>query len=173
MTVRKITIHELEILSVELPVVTMRVRCSKGTYIRTLCHDMGEMLGTGAAMEHLLRTRVGQFDLATSIKLDDAEKIMKSQEPEKIASYILPVDSFFEDAPKAHVKEEGMRYLLNGNTLPRNLTDLPREMTAKNVRMYDQSGQFYALYRYDPAKDDLKNVKMFLPENKNAARAGS
>ena len=170
---RKITIHELEILSVELPVVTMRVRCSKGTYIRTLCHDMGEMLGTGAAMEHLLRTRVGQFDLATSIKLDDAEKIMKSQEPEKIASYILPVDSFFEDAPKAHVKEEGMRYLLNGNTLPRNLTDLPREMTAKNVRMYDQSGQFYALYRYDPAKDDLKNVKMFLPENKNAARAGS
>ena len=170
---REIRIDELRILEGKDTDWTLFVRCSKGTYIRTLCHDMGEMLGTGAAMEHLLRTRVGQFDLATSIKLDDAEKIMKSQEPEKIASYILPVDSFFEDAPKAHVKEEGMRYLLNGNTLPRNLTDLPREMTAKNVRMYDQSGQFYALYRYDPAKDDLKNVKMFLPKNKNAARAGS
>ena len=70
---REVTIHELEIQEVVLPLVTMRVRCSKGTYIRTLCQDIGEKLGTGAAMEHLLRTRVGQFDLDHAITLDEAE----------------------------------------------------------------------------------------------------
>ena len=78
---RTITIYELEITKIDLPLVTMRVRCSKGTYIRTLCHDLGQELGTGAAMEHLLRTRVGQFRLENAIRLDDAENIMKSDDP--------------------------------------------------------------------------------------------
>lgn len=159
---RKVTIHELEITSIDLPLVTMRVRCSKGTYIRTLCQDIGEKLGTGAAMEHLLRTRVGRFRLEDSIRLDDAEAIMKSGSPGRINDYILPVDSFFEQALRAEVKEDGMRYLLNGNTLKRKLTDLPRTTEAKEVRMYDGSGKFYALYRYDPVKDELRNVRMFL-----------
>ena len=55
-----------------------------------------------------------------------------------------------------------MRYLLNGNTLKRVLTDLPRTAKAADVRMYDQNGKFYALYRYDPVRDELKNVRMFL-----------
>ena len=159
---RKVTIHELEITSIELPLVTMRVRCSKGTYIRTLCQDMGERLGTGAAMAHLLRTRVGQFRLEDSIKLDDAEAIMKSSDPGRINDYILPADSFFEKTLQAKVRDEGLRYLLNGNTLKRELTDLPRTAKAGEVRMYDQSGKFYALYRYDPVRDELKNVRMFL-----------
>ena len=159
---RKVTIHELEITSIELPLVTMRVRCSKGTYIRTLCQDIGERLGTGAAMEHLLRTRVGQFRLEDSIKLDDAEAIMKSSDPGRINGCILPVDSFFDQALRAVVREEGMRYLLNGNTLKREFTDLPGTAEAKEVRMYDRSGKFYALYRYDPMKDELRNVRMFL-----------
>ena len=159
---RKVTIHELEITSIDLPLVTMRVRCSKGTYIRTLCQDIGEKLGTGAAMEHLLRTRVGRFRLEDSIRLDDAEAIMKSGSPGRINDYILSVDSFFEQALRAEVKEDGMRYLLNGNTLKRKLTDLPRTTEAKEVRMYDGSGKFYALYRYDPVKDELRNVRMFL-----------
>ena len=159
---RKITIFELEITSVELPLVTMRVRCSKGTYIRTLCHDIGRKLNTGAAMEHLLRTRVGQFRLENAIRLDDAEAIMKSDDPSRILEHILPVDSFFEDAPKAAVCEEGMKYLRNGNTVRRGLTDLSRETGAGFVRMYDGNGKFYALYRFDPSRDELKNVKMFL-----------
>ena len=161
-TARKITIHELEILSIDLPLVTMRVRCSKGTYIRTLCQDIGEKIGTGAAMEHLLRTRVGQFTLEKAIKLDDAEAIMKSDDPERIREYILPVDSFFALAPKAVVRDEGMHYLLNGNTLRRDLTDLPRSTEAGDVRMYDRDGKFYAVYRYEPEKDSLKSVRMFL-----------
>ena len=159
---RTITIYELEITKIDLPLVTMRVRCSKGTYIRTLCHDLGQELGTGAAMEHLLRTRVGQFRLENAIRLDDAENIMKSDDPARIEGYILPVDSFFEEAPKARVRAEGMKYLRNGNALMRSYTDLARETKAGDVRMYDEDGKFYALYRYDPARDELKNVRMFL-----------
>ena len=159
---RTITIYELEITKIDLPLVTMRVRCSKGTYIRTLCHDLGQELETGAAMEHLLRTRVGQFRLENAIRLDDAENIMKSDDPARIEGYILPVDSFFEEAPKARVRAEGMKYLRNGNALKRSYTDLARETKAGDVRMYDEDGKFYALYRYDPARDELKNVRMFL-----------
>ena len=159
---RKITIYDLEITSAELPLVMMRVRCSKGTYIRTLCHDMGLKLGTGAAMEHLLRTRVGRFRLENAIRLDDAEAIMKSDDPSRILDHILPVDSFFEEAPRAKVREEGMKYLRNGNTVKRSFTDLPGGMKNCYVRMYDENGKFYALYSLDPERDELKNVKMFL-----------
>ena len=158
---REVTIHELVITKVELPLVTMRVRCSKGTYIRTLCQDIGEKLGTGGAMESLLRTRVGSFTLDQSIRLDEAEEIMKSDEPDRIRDYIMPVDSFFGDAPRATVKQEGLKALLNGNTVKRSLTDLPRGKEKRDVRMYGPDGQFCALYSYDPVRDELKNVKMF------------
>ena len=158
---REVTIHELVITKVELPLVTMRVRCSKGTYIRTLCQDIGEKLGTGGTMESLLRTRVGSFTLDQSIRLDEAEEIMKSDEPDRIRDYIMPVDSFFGDAPRATVKQEGLKALLNGNTVKRSLTDLPRGKEKRDVRMYGPDGQFCALYSYDPVRDELRNVKMF------------
>ena len=60
---RPVTVHELEILGLQLPVVRMRVVCSKGTYIRTLCADIGEKLGCGGTMQSLRRTRVGSFSL--------------------------------------------------------------------------------------------------------------
>ena len=76
--------------------------------------------------------------------------------------YILPVDSFFDEAPRAHVREEGMRFLKNGNTIRRKMTDLPASAGSGYVRMYDCSEKFYALYEYDRGKDELRCVKMFL-----------
>lgn len=58
---RPVHFYEIEILEISLPLVSFRVTCSKGTYIRTLCHDIGEKLGCGAAMETLLRTKVGRI----------------------------------------------------------------------------------------------------------------
>ena len=159
---REITIHELEIQKIELPLVTFRVRCSKGTYIRTLCSDIGDRLGTGAAMEHLLRTRVGSFTLDKALTLDEAEAVMKSDAPERIREYILPVDGFFDEAPRVHVRDEAMRYLLNGNTVRRKMTDLAPGAQDGYVRMYDKNEKFYALYRYDRSSDEMKSVKMFL-----------
>ena len=73
----------------------------------------------------------------------------------------MPVDSFFGDAPRATVRQEALKALLNGNTVKRSLTDLPRGKKKCNVRMYDPEGQFCALYSYDPVRDELRNVKMF------------
>jgi tRNA pseudouridine55 synthase len=124
---RRITIYSLDVEKVELPLVTMRVRCSKGTYIRTLCEDLGKALGTGAAMQSLLRTRVGQFTLQEAWTLDELEHIAKT-EPEQLLPLIRPVDSFFVDLPAASCSPEALRLLKNGNTLT---TDEFRFLTAE------------------------------------------
>lgn len=113
---RRITIYGIEIENISLPLVTMRVRCSKGTYIRTLCEDMGAILGTGAAMQSLLRTRVGQFTLHEARTLDELERLAKT-EPERLAALIRPVDSFFADYPAAACAPEEEKLLKNGNAL--------------------------------------------------------
>ena len=113
---RRITIYSLRIEEVNLPLVRLRVRCSKGTYIRTLCEDLGNALGTGAAMQSLLRTRVGQFTLDEALTLDEVERIAKT-ESEKLPGLIQPVDSFFADLPAAECTDEALRLLKNGNVL--------------------------------------------------------
>ena len=124
---RRITIYSLDIEKIELPLVTLRVRCSKGTYIRTLCEDLGKALGTGAAMQSLLRTRVGQFTLQEARTLDELEHIAKT-EPEQLLPLIRPVDSFFVDLPAASCSPSALRLLKNGNTLT---TDEFRFLTAE------------------------------------------
>ena len=74
----------------------MTVTCSKGTYIRTLCHDIGEKLGCGGCMESLLRTRVSSFTLKDSLKLPEIEKL---QESGKIEQILMPVDAVFMQYP--------------------------------------------------------------------------
>lgn len=113
---RRITIYSLQIEEVNLPLVRLRVRCSKGTYIRTLCEDLGNALGVGAAMQSLLRTRVGQFTLDEALTLDEVERIAKT-ESEKLPGLIRPVDSFFADLPAAECTDEALRLLKNGNAL--------------------------------------------------------
>ena len=176
---RRITIYALDIEKVELPLVTMRVRCSKGTYIRTLCEDLGNALGTGAAMQSLIRTRVGQFTLEEARTLDELESLAKTK-PEELEPLIRPVDSFFADLPAAVCSPDALRLLKNGNVLTlqqiRFLTteedpqkkyrtadsdNNAREVFdtsslpginpgEKVVRMYDAAGSFYGLYRTRP-----------------------
>ena len=157
---RPVTIYELEIEEIAFPLVTMRIRCSKGTYIRTLCHDLGEFLGTGAAMEHLLRTRVGSFTLEEAVTLEEAETLMKT-DPGKMEQLIRPIDWFFGEAPSCRVHEEAMKLLDNGNCMKRRMTDLAVQKDGTLVRMYGADGHFRALYRYDGARDTLNNYKLF------------
>lgn len=157
---RRITISELEIVETKLPFVTLRVVCSKGTYIRTLCEDLGNALGVGGAMEHLLRTRVGIFDLEDALTLGEVQQIMDS-DPRQLNRHIIPVDSFFREAPAVHILSENMKYLRNGNALSAANTVeklLPKE---DRIRVYDEEGTFYALYRYVPGRKRALPVKMF------------
>ena len=75
---------DINIEKIELPRVTMTITCSKGTYIRTLCHDIGQKLGCGAAMESLIRTRVGRFKIEDAITLEQLEKFRDEDRLEEV-----------------------------------------------------------------------------------------
>lgn len=91
---RKVEIKEIRILEMALPRVRMEVSCSKGTYIRTLCHDIGEKLGCFGCMESLLRTKVSRFELESSLKLSE---IQKKREEGKLSEIITPLDAVFSN----------------------------------------------------------------------------
>ena len=163
---RKVQIHGIRILEMNLPHVRMEVDCSKGTYIRTLCHDIGEKLGCGGCMESLLRTRVSSFTLKDSLKLPEIEKL---QESGKIEQILMPVDAVFMQYPCVSILEEQEKILRNGNPFRvheiQNL--LPEgqnvdELKKDRIRVYDAGGQFCAIYEYREEKGMFFPVKMFL-----------
>ena len=171
---RRVTIYSLDIEKVEIPFVTMRVSCSKGTYIRTLCEDLGDALGTGAAMQSLLRTRVGTFTLREAVRLDEVERIARTK-PDDLAGLIRPVDSFFSDLPAAFCRADALRLLKNGNRLREDqlrfaLKDNSNQQSCKEmiIRMYDENGVFYGLYQRRKEQKSFEAYKMFLPEKMNS-----
>ncbi len=145
-----------------LPSFSIRVSCSKGTYIRTLCEDIGKKLGTVACMKSLVRTGVGRFDISEAIKLDEVEELVKV---EKIEDKLIQIDEIFDSYKKVFVKESAKKLLLNGN--PIVFSDISFEDKKNNhyvsdgeiVRVYDDSGIFYALYKCE--KNRLKVYKYF------------
>ena len=150
---RKVQIHRIEIRKVDLPRVWIEVECSKGTYIRTLCDDIGELLGVGGCMEELLRTRVGHFRIEDSVRLSELERY---REEGTLEEHLIPVDSVFADCPRLDVPERLEPLLYNGNPLR-----LPEGEDGQLVRVYDSRGRFIALYRYQQKKHIYKNEKMF------------
>lgn len=156
---RKVVFHKIEILSMELPIVKIRVVCSKGTYIRTLCNDIGEALGCCAAMKSLLRTRVGAFSLEEAITLKELEAYRDGGRLEEI---ILSPDRVFEQLDAVYAKPEFCRLLDNGNTIyPNMLITPPYMQDGMQVRMYG-SGRFYGVFEFVEKDHRLKPVKMFL-----------
>lgn len=159
---RPIEVYELEILSVDLPRVQIRVLCSKGTYIRTLCADMGEKLGCGGAMETLLRTRVEDFYLEKAHTLSQIEEIRDKGELEKI---VIPVDEIFFRLEKIHMKPEFSALVENGNTCASETVEEqinPEE--GQRYLMYHSNGLFYGIYEYVKKDRLLKPYKMFIPK---------
>lgn len=112
---RRVEILQLSILQMELPKITIRVGCSKGTYIRTLCHDIGQKLGCGAAMVSLKRTRVGEFRVEQALTLAEITELAAKDQLETV---ILPIDLVFGELHKITVLEEYQKYLENGNKIP-------------------------------------------------------
>jgi len=150
---RPVTISSLEIMEVDIEeqIFSMEVTCSKGTYIRTLCHDIGQKLGVGAAMENLVRTRVGSFEIADAMTLDTIEKLLGESE-EKLLERVHTVDSLFKGYPKFQIKREYAKKLLNGNILTeKHLSPLSDGNMAgidgRECLVYDEEGRFKAVYR--------------------------
>lgn len=160
---RPIEVYELEILSVDLPRVELRVFCSKGTYIRTLCADIGAKLGCGGAMESLLRTRVEDFYLKQAHTLSEIEEIRDNNALDTI---VIPVDEVFGYLPKIHMKPEFAIMIENGNTCPVS-TIVEDELVPEDGQrflMYHSNGLFYGIYEYVEKDGLLKPYKMFIPK---------
>jgi len=161
---RPVTIYEIAIESIELPRVTMTVHCSKGTYIRTLCHDIGQVLGCGACMESLLRTKVERFLLKDSITLGQLEEI---RDAGTLDQHIITIEQMFSDYPAVRAKAEADRLVHNGNPVgPDQVESDQRLKPEMHVRLYDSSGHFLGIYEYQQERDWLKPQKMFLGGNK-------
>ena len=157
---RSVTISELEILEMALPEVRFRAVCSKGTYIRTLCHDIGERIGCGGAMASLTRSRVGIFGIGDALRLQEIEKL---RDENNIADVIIPPDAVFKECSAVTVTPAGRRLLENGNRIFADmLTDAQGLRDQDMLRMYDETGGFYGIYRYEAGV--AKPVKMFLPK---------
>ena len=157
---RNVKIHSIKILRVDLPRVEMEVSCSKGTYIRTLCHDIGEKLGVGGCMESLLRVRVGRFVLADSLRLSEIQKAKEDGNLEKI---LQPIDSVFEQYRAVRIRSDQEKRLQNGNSF-RKTDRLQNYDDQEMVRVYDSNGYFAAVYRYVEKDHEFRIVKMFLQQ---------
>ncbi len=154
---RPITIHDISILSMELEQNRLRIRvsCSKGTYIRTLCHDIGEKLGCGACMEHLTRTKVSIFTLEESHTLNEINEYVQNGTLSKV---LIPIDHMFMQFPSIVVEEEQMKLLSNGNRI--TFTTLTDVKEGSIYRVYDSGGEFAALYEKTHG-GEWKPYKMF------------
>ena len=166
---RPVVIHEIEILEMELPTLTIRVRCSKGTYIRTLCHDLGEKLGCGAAMAALERTKSGQFSLDTALTLAELEAKLKEageHREEVIQSLVIPVDKMFSELQELRLLPEWERLVQNGNSFEeKNLKKEYKENDRndkRQYRVYIGEDVFMGVYEFCKNEKKFSPVKMFL-----------
>lgn len=159
---RPVHFYEIQVLDTDLPRVRLHVTCSKGTYIRTLCHDLGERLGCGGCMEKLIRTRVGIFHKENSLPLARVEELVRGG---NLESYIAGIPELFPDLAQVRALPQEDRYLDNGNPIYRSMVEEPdlwQEGT--QVRMYKSSGEFVGIFRCDKATEKFAPVKMFLQD---------
>ena len=143
---RPVTIHELTLLGMEADGIRLRVRCSKGTYIRTLCKDIGQALGCGGCMAALRRVTAGEYTIGNSIPL---QTLIDSENPEQ---YLLPVDSMFANYPEVVLTEKQEKCCRNGVAFTINLPE-------GTYRVYAGNGEFLALSRMVEGK--LTTIKSF------------
>ena len=131
---REIEIFELTCLEFSGDTARLRIHCSKGTYIRTLCKDIGAALGCGGCMESLRRVSAGEYTIREAIPLAE---LMESENPE---AYLRPVDSMFRNYPAVTLTAKQETRCRNGNAFSIALQD-------GTYRLYGQTGEFLALSR--------------------------
>lgn len=163
---RKITIFDIRIVEISPPSrAIIDVDCSKGTYIRTLCSDIGKTLGWGAYMSGLTRTATGSFKLENAVKLDELKAAAAENRAEE---YIIPPDNVLSDYKSVLVSEKESKYLYNGGKISVKYLTVNGEMpeTGETVLGYDFNNKLVGIYTYayDETTDDyfIKPVRLML-----------
>ena len=151
---RSITIHALELLEGEGADWTIRVRCSKGTYVRTLCHDLGRALGCGGCMSSLRRTRAGSFTLPQAVTMQQVLDFAAGQDPQQL---LMPVDAVFAAHPPLIVTLGQAAKLKNGAQVK------DWQFQPGTYRVYAEDGEFLLLGRVEGGV--LTTIKSFFEVN--------
>lgn len=143
---KKVIIHSIKIESFEPPFVTFRVVCSKGTYVRSLCHDIGEKLGIGAHVGELTRTRIGEFRLEESIELEELNSLLSNNLETSDLRFqfqksILSIDRALYFLPSVKMQDSLIPRFLNGNTVKIPSGIVP----AGWVKVKDNSGKIIGI----------------------------
>jgi len=158
---RMVMIHNIEIISINLPEVEMVVSCSKGTYIRTLCDDIGKKLGCFGCMKSLLRTKVDQFKIENAYKLSELEQ--RVQLSENDWEFLQPVDTVFHKYKSILTIAEAQKLVENGNRIPcEMISGFSEDKKLDCVRLYDANMRFIGLYTYLEESKEYKPIKLFM-----------
>ena len=153
---RPVCFYTLDILEVKLPYIRFSVSCSKGTYIRTLCHDIGEKLGCGGCMESLKRTKSGPFVWEDSHTLS---QVQTAADQGTVSEWVVKIEDVLAAYPRVCCTEQGDRLLLNGNSLNEKM--MKEQHKTGWVRMCSSQGDFKAIYQWNEKKCGYYPVKMF------------
>ena len=137
---RSVTISRLEVDAFEPPLATLDVACSKGTYIRTLVEDLGQVLGCGAHVAQLRRTQAGPFVLAQAVSLATLEKAHAEGGPEALDAFLLPADAGLQHWPLVRLSEHSAYYWLHGQ--PVRAPEAPK---FGMLRVQDHEGRFIGI----------------------------
>lgn len=147
---RPVMIYALSLESLELPFFTIRVVCGKGTYVRTLCADIGEAIGCGGVLERLIRTRVGLYSLEAALPWSE---VAEARDGAALWSRLLSPDSAVSHFPAIRLADEAAAALLNGQTVR---IPEPAPSGEALVRLYDPWGAFLGLGRVVRAGNAVK-----------------
>ncbi|KFX71839.1 pseudouridine synthase [Pseudomonas taeanensis MS-3] len=137
---RSVTIARLELLTCDAEQARLEVDCSKGTYIRTLVEDIGQLLGCGAHVAQLRRTKAGPFDLSRTVTLEELERVHAEGGNEAVDQFLLPVDSGLQHWPLLQFSEHSSFYWLQGQ--PVRAPEAPK---FGMVRVQDHNGRFIGI----------------------------
>ena len=147
-TERTISIYNLDIVEINGRDVTVQVVCSKGTYIRTLCADIGQALGVGGHLLTLERRRVGPLPLEQALTLDE---VMQRVQADTLRGALLSLDHLLEQLPALVVTNEQVPHVLHGApVLPAGIGQLPSSLELVSVRLKTETGRLLAIGTHDP-----------------------
>ena len=155
---RQIKIHRLRLVDFKPPVATIEIECGKGTYIRSLAHDLGELLGCGAHLKSLVRLRYGPFDIADAVSLSQLEDAFCNDTWQGL---VYPSDTVLSHWAAVVVSKEQEQGVRNG--VPLALENGPDEASdGRRCRVYSRDGCFLAVLRFCPESGQWKPEKVFV-----------
>ncbi len=159
-----VKIYELDVLETRLPYIRFRVVCSKGTYVRTLAHDIGAVLGCGAHLTELRRTNIGQFAVSNGVPFEELVKMTKQS---VALQCLIPLDKALSFLPAVNMNESASTRLAHGSQVILAAGDISGLVTSgypdQIVRIYSLSGSFIALARGTPIDQDGESRWQFRP----------